>query len=253
MIEKESRLETSKLSGKEKAEISILAILSFTVMGELFYHSVIPGLLFVFFLPLFFRFCIRRKDEKRKTHLRNAFSDFIYSVSSSVRAGKTLEKSLLETEETLRLVYGSESPICDFVKEIKVRMMELREPPQKALSLVAGKTGLAEIELFAEICTVCTETGGNLPSAIEKTESLLTERIEAELRIESRLSEKKLELRILLAMPVLILAFLRFSAIDYLNILYETVSGRVVMTIALAAMIGAYIWAEKMMNSTFES
>jgi len=101
---------------------------------------------------------------------------------------------------------------------------------------------------FAEVCAICTETGGDLAAAIGKTETLLSERIETEKKIESGLAEKKLELWILVAMPVLIVAFLQFSSADYMRILYDGINGRLVMTAALGAMIGATVWTRKMMN-----
>jgi tight adherence protein B len=46
-------------------------------------------------------------------------------------------------------------------------------------------------------------------------------------------------------MPVLIILFLKGISPEYLNVMYTTLPGRILMTAAIAGVIGAYIWIER--------
>ena len=148
----------------------------------------------------------------------------------------------------MAVLYPAERPIRAFAGGIVRELSRSEASATAVVCAAAAESGVDEIRTFGEICRVCTETGGNLAAAIGKTETLLSARIETEKRIESGLAEKKLELTVLTAMPLLILAFLQFSSADYMDVLYESAEGRIVMTVALGAMIGAVVWTRTMMR-----
>ncbi len=220
--------------------------------GELFYRTAYGFVLAIPCAPLVWKAVGRFRAEREKRALRNEFRDYLYAVSSAAAAGKPLPAALLDADRSVAILYPEGRSIRLFSGRIVRELAETETPATAVVELAARESGVAEIRTFSGICSVCTETGADLATAIGKTETLLTGRIETERRIESGLAEKKLELWILTAMPLLILAFLQLSSADYMAVLYESANGRAVMTVALAAMTGAVLWARNMMKTTLD-
>jgi tight adherence protein B len=85
-----------------------------------------------------------------------------------------------------------------------------------------------------------------MEKVIRKTVGILFDRIELEQEIHTRTAQKRMEFIILAAMSPAMLLLLRVSSGSYLAIMYETLAGRLLMTIAflltaLAIFIGFHI------------
>lgn len=64
--------------------------------------------------------------------------------------------------------------------------------------------------------------------------------------IDILISEKKLEQKIMSAMPFLMILFLKMTSGSFLSPLYTTVIGRVVMSSLLLIFGACYIWSNRM-------
>jgi tight adherence protein B len=114
----------------------------------------------------------------------------------------------------------------------------------------AGRTGLEDVLLLADVYSVCRETGGNMAGAVNKAAALLTEKINIEMEIQTMLSQKKLEGTIIAVMPAAMILFLLLMSPDYLEPVYTTMVGRLMMVLALGLNVFAYVWMEKMTDVT---
>ena len=96
------------------------------------------------------------------------------------------------------------------------------------------------------MCIICRKTGGDLAGAVYRSVQQLCENIDLKREKDVLMSQKKLESKILAVMPGLIIALIRLSSSGYLNVMYETLTGRLLMTAALAANAGSYLWCLKL-------
>lgn len=67
-----------------------------------------------------------------------------------------------------------------------------------------------------------------------------------EKEIKTLVAQKKLEGKIITVMPLCVIIFLNIISPDYLQVLYSTFAGRIVMTLALAGMATAYLMTERL-------
>ena len=74
---------------------------------------------------------------------------------------------------------------------------------------------------------------------------MIGEKIAIKKEIAVMVSEKKFEGRIITCMPFVIIVFLRFISPEYLESLYSTWLGRLLMTVSLAAAAAAYYLIER--------
>ena len=74
---------------------------------------------------------------------------------------------------------------------------------------------------------------------------ILGEKIAIENEIRATASQKKIEGRIIASMPVFIIVFLQVISPNYLNVMYETITGRFLMTAALIVTAAAFVVIER--------
>ena len=84
--------------------------------------------------------------------------------------------------------------------------------------------------------------GGDLEKIIGHTTEILTDKMSIEREIRAITSKKKKEGRIISMMPLVMLLMLNIFSYSYIEPLYSTFAGRLIMSGALAAMVfGIYL------------
>ncbi len=251
MVEREDGLidyDIYVLSKNEKILYTILAAIAIFAVGMIFYHSVILSLLISLFAFKFPK--IRRGQiiEKRKRELNVQFKDLLYSLSSSMVAGRSLEMSFKDALKDLEVIYpDQDTPIIQEVMYI-IRCLEMNMPVEQAIDQFAVRAHIEDIESFAEIIRICKRTGGNLVEVIRSTSQSIGEKIEIKQEIDTMIAGKKFEFQALMVMPVALILLLSMSSPDYMEPVFTTIIGRIVMTIAIGLFVAAYFVGSKIMK-----
>lgn len=81
---------------------------------------------------------------------------------------------------------------------------------------------------------------------LASTCEILNDKMSIEKEIKTLVAQKKLEGKIITVMPLCVIIFLNIISPDYLQVLYSTFAGRIVMTLALAGMATAYLMTERL-------
>jgi tight adherence protein B len=127
----------------------------------------------------------------------------------------------------------------------------MNENIEDILKDLAVRSEIEEIHHFANVFSVCKRTGGNLIEVIRTTSGMISERIEIKQEIETGLSGKKQEQRILSLSPVAMVIFISGMSGEFMEPLFTTAAGRVVMTFCLMMIgLGAFI-SNRIMNIKF--
>ena len=116
-----------------------------------------------------------------------------------------------------------------------------------ALLFVPGRIGtsspelgvpvtFADISEFRLICEISYSEAGYM----DNTAEIIGEKIQVYQDISTVLAAKRLEWNVMTMVPLGIICYMKISFPDFLKVLYGSVSGILIMTIALAAFAGAY-------------
>lgn len=224
----------------EKAKYIALAAMAIFAVGFIFYRSVIFSALLTPLALLYPRFKTREISKKRKTELNIQFRDMLYSLSSSLSAGKSVETAFKEVLRDLAVLYPD--PETDIIRETEhiVKRIELNENIEALLADFARRSHIEDIENFADVFQTCKRTGGNIVEVIRNTSNVISDKIEIMQEIDTMLAERKLEQKVLTVLPVLIILLLQITSWDYIQPVYTTGTGRVVMSLALVLFTLAY-------------
>ena len=233
------------MTGREYLWHTGKAMAFLLLMGFIFYRSIPLSLAIC---PAAFLYP-RRKSmmlvAQRKKQLNNQFRDFLYSLSTCLSAGKSVEAAIGETLRDLSLQYPDpDTPILYEIRAM-VGKMELNAPVEGVLQDFAGRSGLEDIQSFADVFTACKRSGGNMVEVIRSTTGILSDKGEIIQEIDTMLSGKKLEGKIMNLMPIALILMLSFASGGYIEPLFVTFWGRVIMTIAMVFLLLSFLISEK--------
>lgn len=218
----------------------VLPLLFFTAF--LFYRSVTAGLIACLaafaLLPEYYSFLAG----KRRERLLSGFRDALYSISSSVSAGRQIPAALDIAARTAAETKGEESDIAFELLRIS-RNYELNHSDiGKQLEDFAQRSDIQEIKQFAQTLRICQLCGGDLEEVCLKSASMLLDRMSVARDVKALISQKKLDIILLAVMPAAVLIFLNLFNYGYISVLYESTIGRVVMSLCLLLMVFALLW-----------
>ncbi|HPX71062.1 MAG TPA: hypothetical protein PLO47_04960 [Bacillota bacterium] len=234
-----------RMSKKEKLSYyaSACALLGF--LGFLFYRSlVMSALVALAALPLE-KIMSERLRLRRLEKLSEGFRDALYSISGSVAAGRQLPQAIGEAAKAAELSYGADSDIAFELKSVYDAYEQTHGNVEEMLGDLAKRSGLAEIEQFAQSCAVCRRCGGDMEAVSLKGAALLLDRMEFERELKGIMIQKRSDIALLTSMPIIILLLLNLTSFGYLAPLYSGLGGRLIMSLCLAAMLGALLWSLK--------
>lgn len=236
------------MSKKEKVTTIIAAGVLIFIVGIIFYHNIVLSLLLSLFALKAPKIRVKSIIKKRKVELNNQFRDLLYSVSSSMEAGRSLEMAFKDALRDLAIIYPNEKTAIIRETTYIVRKIEMNEPIEQAILEFAERSHIDDIENFADIIKVCKRTGGNLADVIRSTSNVIGEKIETKREIETTITGKKFESRIMSVMPIFMVAILSLSSPEFMAPVFDTVVGNVVMTIAIFLFVGAFLISEKIVD-----
>lgn len=232
----------------EKMMYILLAAAVLFAIGFIFYQNVILALLLTPFALFYPKIKTKEIIKKRKKLLNLQFKDMLYALSSSLTAGKSPESAFSDVLKDLKVLY----PTTDvyIIKEVEyiIRKLNMNETVEAVLDNLAQRAKIEDIQNFVEVFKTCKRTGGNLVAVIRNSSDVISEKIEIVEDINTTIAAKKFEHKILSVMPILMIVVLSLTTEDYMEPLFSTILGRVVMTAAIIIIAAGYFISQKIMD-----
>ena len=214
----------------------------------LFYHSLVLsavcGFLVVKLRPYYENYRARQRIQR----LNVQFKDMLYSLSSSIAAGRQMPEALIEAADGLAIMYGPSEPIMTELNHMKRCIIENNESDRELLADFAQRSCCEDINNFVQVYIICRNMGGDLEKIIARTSSILTDKMNIEREIKSITAQKKFEGRLIALMPVAMLLILNLLSPSYIVPLYSGLPGRLIMTGCLGAGLWGLLMMERISN-----
>jgi tight adherence protein B len=232
------------MTWKEKSSSLIQGLLIISILGVLFYQSIYGVLALS---PMVYFYQKKRKAKlirDRKWRLNLEFRDSIISLSAALNAGYSVENALEEARKDLSVLYQDDSMI---MQELfcMVNQVQMNITVEKALFDFASRTGVEDIESFAEVFATAKRTGGDLMKVIKTTANTISDRIEVKREILTIVTAKMYESNIMKMFPPGIIIYLQVSSRGFLSPLYHNAVGVTVMTLLMLVYLGAFWLADR--------
>lgn len=211
------------------------------VFSFFFYRSKIAFIILLLGMPAFMKMYRKELLERRKRQLLSEFSETLCSVSVNIKAGFSLENAFLEAYKDIQLFYGANSLMSEEITRIR-KGLELNQTLEEIIEDFSVRSDEDDIKMFSDVLKNAKRNGGNITEVLSNTADRIREKICIDAEIETLITEKKMELRIMEGMPFLILLYLEATSVGYFDVLYEGLTGRLIMTGALAVyLLSAFV------------
>lgn len=213
----------------------------------LFYDSF-RALVLLIPLGIFdYRVMKKKKKYEQKKELTLQFKEMIEALGTALSAGYSLERSFEEAKKDLCLVYSSEAFIFRELDGI-LEGLRMNVPLEQHLTDFGRRSGVEDITNFANVVMVAKRSGGNLVKIIQKTVNSISDKLAVEEEIDTLITAKKYEERIMMVMPYAIILYLRLTSGEFFDVLYHNVLGILLMSLFLVLIHIADLWAQRIME-----
>ena len=233
------------MTQQETILYTLLAAVVLFAVGYVFYRSVIVSLLFALLSVRYPPVRAKEIARKRQKDLTMQFKDMLYSLSSAVGAGSSVESALSVALEDMRKQYVD--PKTSIIRELElmVSRVSFGQNIEEDFADFANRSHLEDVQTFANIFEISKRTGGNMIRIIRQTTDVISEKIETKNEIETALSGRKMEQKVLTAMPILLVLFMTYTTDGFMEPIFTTIGGRLIATAALACILAGSLWSQR--------
>lgn len=212
----------------------------------IFYESIIASIILgiicgVAFIPIRTNQVIKKRQKK----LTIQFRALLDALSTSIGAGKNMFDSFAAASDDLTVQFTEEA---DIVCEVKLIRIGLAHNIQMEDLLVnfAERSGIDDVKDFANVFATCYKKGGNIKEVIKNTASIIGDKIEIQMELETMVAGQKSEQNIMLVMPVVFIVVLKSMGGGLIDL--ESPVGILSVTVAIVIFVLAYFVSKKILD-----
>ena len=141
-------------------------------------------------------------------------------------------------------LYGPESDIAREMQIINVGLQHNLNIEDLLLNF-ADRSGLDDVNSFANVFDVCNRKGGNLQQIVGDTRKIINDKIDMEMEIQTMVAASKNELNIMMVMPLIIMLSMRGFGESMTG---NSLANIVIKLAALAIFAAAYVIGKRMIE-----
>ena len=228
----------------------------FFIISAVFGVSALIGLIFVGFAPLpalgmgfaagfgVPRWMLGFLKKRREKKFIDGLPDAVDVIVRGIRAGLPLFDSIK------MVAADAKEPIkSEFASVIETQAIGM--PLGEACARIYERIPLPETNFFAIVIAIQTKSGGNLSEALGNLSRVLRDRKRMAAKVQAMSMEAKASASIIGALPIVVMAGVYFSSPGYMDVLFETPVGHILLACsALSYAVGIMVM-KKMINFDF--
>jgi len=200
------------------------------VISLAFTGRVPTSILLAVVVPVLLHMVLQSRVRRRETLFERQFLDALTLMAQSLTAGHPLGGAL-------RFVALQIAPPVGEVFSNMCQQQALGVSLEEALGIEARKTSSTDMAMFATSVGVQLRSGGNLADMMGRLAEVIRDRIRLSRRVRVVTAQARLGRNVIAAMPFLIVLFIHLKMPAYLDPLYHTTAGNLMLAAALGAVI----------------
>lgn len=239
--------QTYQFSKKEWYQYTFSGLGILVGLSYLFYDSLwfaiclMPGIYF------YFQYCKEICKKRRQDELSIQFKEGLLALTASLQAGYVIENAYQEALEGVASLYGKD---CYMAQEFSymLHQMSINKTAEEVMEDLGKRSGIEDIQNFSSVFMIAKRSNGGLGKIMDRTVGTIAEKIEVQREIQTMIQGKRLEQTIMNIVPLGMILYMRISNPGFMDILYSSIAGRLLMTGCLVG-YGTAIWmAEKIIK-----
>jgi tight adherence protein B len=168
----------------------------------------------------------KRRINKFITELPNAMDIIVRGIRSGLPLGDCIREIASATDEPLRTEF-----------RLVAEAQTLGIPLAESLERMAQRVPVPESTFFSTVIAIQTKAGGNLSEALNNLSRVLRERKKMKGKIQAMSMEAKASAAIIASLPFIVALMTYISSPAYIELLWLTIAGRIVLGISAVWML----------------
>lgn len=231
-----------QVSAAEFIRISLLLGGGVAILAYLLTSAVTAALLgFVVGGFAYYTYLVDRRDRRRQDY-QDALVDVIGLLVEGFKAGNTLQAAFESVAQ-----YGPEIVRQDWA-DVSARI-QANISIKDSLAELCRRRRDPILETIVQTLVVVRDEGGRLSVALTGLQDAVKERVRIRRRVQSEQSQPMWELRLVSAMPFLVVPILRATADEYVTF-WKTPLGEMLLFVAWGLTITGFLIAQRYITST---
>ena len=213
----------------------------------LFYRSLIAGVCIlpclIGYMLYWQKMCVKQKKQRFQLQ----FKDAMQALSQALQAGYSIERAVPECIKDLQMIYKRNSRIMQEFLHMR-RQIEMNVPIEQVFREFSERVDQEDVRNFTIVFNIAKRGGGDTVAIIRSTMVQIGDKIEVKRDIDTVLAKKRMEFYVMAVIPLIMLAYMYLSFPEFMDILYESIQGRMIMSVCLAVYIAAYAGGRKIIG-----
>lgn len=180
---------------------------------------------------------IKSRQAKFLIQFANAIDIIVRGIKSGLPLNDCVQVIASEMLEPVR------SEFADLVEQQKVGV-----PISRALERMHDRMPLQEVNFFAIVIAIQSQTGGNLAETLTNLSSVLRERHLLQAKVRAFSAEAKASAMIIGALPPLVMGVVYLTSPDYISLLWSSQLGKAMLAASAIWMLIGVVTMRKMIS-----
>lgn len=213
----------------------------------LFFNSVIGVIFAIPFLLFLWKSDRDAYYVRQKNRVCMEFKDLLVFLRGNLNAGYALENAFSRAALDMERQYGSAYLMKKDVLWC-VNGIRCNQEIDELFQVIANNTEVDDVKECASLLAAARKHGGNTIQMLNRIATNLTEQESVRREIETSVAEKKLESKIMLMAPFGIVLYMRLTNASYMQALYNTFPGKLIMVVCLLIITGMGLWMNRIVK-----
>lgn len=239
---------TYRLTVRDRTLYGLLGLAAAAAVSVFFYRSIwvflVLGPAAFFLVPRLMR---KKLGEARRKKLLSEFLQMLSILSGYLTAGLSVANAYGETFLQLEKLLGKNAIMTREMKNIAGRI-SMNESPADLFCDLADRSGIRDLANFSEVFLLAERSGGSMAKIIADTTGILKEKAAVSEEIRTQTSSRRYEQKLMNFMPFLVIGYLTAASPGFLDVMYETAAGRILMSGGLLLCIGALVLSDRFLE-----
>ena len=183
---------------------------------------------------------IRTKQiiNKKRNDLKYQFREMLDALATSIGSGKNVNDSFKAARDDLSVIYENDASI---IKELDLILAGIANNVDIEASLLdfGRRSGIDDIDSFANVFETCYRKGGNIKDVIKNTQQSINEKMEVEQEIQTIVTGSKTEQTIMTVMPIGLVGLIKMMSPEFAAN-FATPAGVIATTVGVILFVIAY-------------
>lgn len=236
---------TYYMTRQEKILYTAIGCAVLFALGYIFYRNIIIAIIFALLGFKYPEMKTKSIISERQKKISNQFKDMLYAMQSAVSSGVSVENSVSVALDEMKKQYADPNTIIIKELELMVNRISVGTNIEEVFADFANRTHNEDVFTFSNIFEISKRTGGNIVEIMRETTRIISEKIEIKGDIDTKLSGRKSEGKVMVAMPILLILFMTKTTGTFMEPVYTTFYGRIAATLALVLVIVGAYWQSR--------